>query len=284
MAFLACFIAPAALCAPVSIDFCESAANLPLPYMNEFAPLASPLVSPLADLNGESSMQNLAEFTCELGGNALPDCSCELGLVAALLADSELDFTGAGGVSHQMVYGAFISNRQMLKDFLGVNTYAALMPIFEPVVDLAFAYLTIGDGTFEEVQPGEYVFSGSGGYGIALLHTLPVALDPQLFDIGAYQKLPGYLSPYGDADADGYSNSDEFIASDNPADFVAGALDASFRGSESLTSGEGEGEGEGEEDPALPAATTLTAVLLFSIYALLGILLHPRGRRKKKPR
>ncbi|MCX5772230.1 MAG: hypothetical protein NTZ09_18420 [Candidatus Hydrogenedentes bacterium] len=267
-------------------------------------PLVEALSFPDADVNGASWMDDRESFKCELGGNAMPDCSCELGLVSAILRNPELDFKAVGGVSHEMVYNVFTHNLAVLQAYLGVEDYAALQPLFDPLLALIYGHLTIGNGAFEEEAPGQYTFSGSGGYAISLIYALPttVPISPETIDLANYSKLPEYLAWNGDADGDGFSNLDEYLASESTAEFVAGALDRTRCGSQVIGEGEGEEgesegeegegegeEGEGEEDPGeappLPAAKGFAIAFLLSVFLGGGILLHSAGtgRNGRRP-
>ena len=101
-----------------NVDFCDCCTNGLLEALQDYAPLVPALPSPDADMNGDSSMEDTTTFKCEVGGNAIPDCSCELGLVSALLANEDLDFTAFEGVSHEMVYDVFDHNLAVLRAYL----------------------------------------------------------------------------------------------------------------------------------------------------------------------
>ena len=284
----------------INVDFCDCSTNIPLEVLAEYMPLVSALFSPDdADVNGDSSMDDTGTFKCEVGRNGMPDCSCELGLLGAILRTPELDLRAFGGISHEMVYNVLTHNWSVLPGYLGAD-YGILRELFQPFLWLIYGHLTIGDGTFEEVAPGQYSFSGSGGYAISLIYALPTTspISPGAIDLANYWKLPEYLACNGDADKDGFTNMVEYMASASPAEYVAGALDRRRCGSQLIAEGEGEGESEGEgegesegegedipvEDPPLPAPTGFAGVFLFLILLGSGILLRPSIEGRKTGR
>jgi len=300
-------VAVSAFANVIPVDFCDCT-TFPREVLGKYEPLVAALSSPYADVNGDSSMEDTETFECEVGRNAIPDCSCELGLVSAILADP--DFTATGGVSHQMVYDVYIHNWAVLRTYLGTD-YDILLELLEPLLALIYGHLTIGNGSFGQVESGQYNFSGSGGYAISLIYALPTTsqISPETLDLANYLKLPQYLAFDGDADGDGFSNIDEYMASSSPAEYIAGALDPTLCGSQPIGEGEGEegeaegeegeaegeegeaegeegeAEGEGEEDPIedppMPATTGFTTAFLLSIFLGGGILLLQAGRGRK---
>lgn len=218
----------------IEIDFCQAFHDLiDTPVVRtlpeEFSGLVLLLTPPQADVNGNSNVDLGANpVVIDVRGNGMTDCDAELGLLAAVLADQGLDLSNRGGISHLVLYNAWEANRATLQQCFGVywDLFPALLPGLQEIL---IGYVTIGDGSLSIPDEDRLVVSGSGGFVAALLEILDRMgglEDPSLKGLENYARLPHYLAPDGDADADGYVNQEEYLLCPfSPEQYVASALD-----------------------------------------------------------
>jgi len=223
------------------IDFCEgfnAVVTNPLVDLlpEEFKYLLDLLVPPEADVNGQSVIDDSGEtIVIDVHGNGMRDCDSEMGIISAVLADESLDLTATGGLTHAMVYDAWVANEATFAACVG--PYWALVGSLLPgLPEILLGYMTIGDGAYEEDPEDVYNITGSGGFCAGLLTLLAendLLEDPSLAGIENYERLVDYLAPEGDADGDGFTNWDEyqlFGLTKGAEEYVEAALDAAIPG------------------------------------------------------
>lgn len=140
------------------------------------------------------------------GGNGIPE-GAEMALIAAILANEELDLSPDGGVAHAAVQQAY---RQTVE---GVRADLGKLLIAWPSADQAIAgYVMLGEDSFAAIS------RMSTGFGA-----------PLKGDYSAALALDKYLGATGDADGDGYSNASEYagVADRGVDEYIAVALDPS---------------------------------------------------------
>jgi putative intracellular protease/amidase/methionine-rich copper-binding protein CopC len=140
------------------------------------------------------------------GGNGIPE-GAEMALVAAILANEELDLSTEGGVTHEAVRQAYGQTLKSVRGDLGK------LLIAWPSADEAIAgYAMLGADSIAAIS------RMSTGFGAPLQGNYSAALA-----------LDKYLSAAGDADGDGFSNLREYVgvADKGVEEYIAVALNPS---------------------------------------------------------
>lgn len=170
-----------------------------------------------ADANGDSFLA--PGPVVSFGGNGMPDCEYELKLVEAVLKDPA--FSLPNGLTHALTVNAYNNNgTQFAADCNEYWDYCTVLaPGFQQVMK---AMMVIGDGDVQYPEAGALNATGSVGYcAMFMFGFLDVNLDP-----GNYDRLDEYFGKDGDADGDGCTNYEEYLASGgDSAVYVAYALD-----------------------------------------------------------
>ena len=165
-------------------------------------------------------------------GNGLPD-AVEMALIAAVLADESIDLSATGGVRHADVVAGY---EQAIA--AATKDMALLIEQWSTTAQVSTGYILLG-------QPG-FDFIDTMAQGFNARHSSDYSLALQVGEL---------LGGQGDADGDGVSNLQEYLAfgTGNTADYIAAALDPS----------------------RTPAADQLTEVALpESTHKTIGILLY----------
>jgi len=137
-------------------------------------------------------------------GNGIPD-AVEMALVAAVLADERIDLSSTGGVRHADVVAGY---EQALA--AATRDMATLISQWSTTAQVSTGYILLGQPGFDFIDTMAQGFNArhSGDYSLAL-------------------KVGALLGGQGDADGDGVSNLQEYLAfgTDSTGDYVAAALD-----------------------------------------------------------
>jgi len=141
-------------------------------------------------------------------GNGLKDAD-EMALVAEIMKRPGLDLRSRGGVDHAAVAAALAQARTS-----AIRDMTALSRQYPTAADAAAGYAMLGN-----VSKTSYS-AMSAGFGA-----------PMNGDYGLALALDRFLSPEGDADGDGVSNGDEYLAqaAGGRAAFLRAALDPAIR-------------------------------------------------------
>lgn len=164
-----------------------------------------------ADANGNIDIVNY-----ELEGNGMLD-AFEFGLIAACLQNPGLDLTGRGGVSHAMVAAAWEHNFSLMTADLGGAEGLSLIMI--PGLNTVLGgFMTLGNDQSTSIPVLLLI-------ALAAVDEFPVNVTVP--NIALYTRLPDYFGPDGDADADGYTNREEYalFAAEGKEAYVTAALD-----------------------------------------------------------
>lgn len=145
-------------------------------------------------------MSYFGSLSADPNGNWMADPD-EFALIGAILANPALDLSATGGVTYAQMVAAWKANYGAVSRDIG-------LPFYEEDVALATAYVTLGD---------------IDSYNVA--HIWGVHSPPPLFD----QSLVLLLPPTGDADGDGFTNTDERDFVSERAPYLALALNPAAR-------------------------------------------------------
>ena len=166
-------------------------------------------------------------------GNGMPDAA-EMALVSAVLRDDTLDLSTSGGVRHADVMLAY--DQALTSATADVETLVSVWPT---VATLSAGYMMLGQSGFD------FIDRMARGFGVSHQGDYSLALQ-----VGAQ------LAGSGDADGDGISNLQEYLAFGRAsiAEYVSAALDPSQK----------------------PASDQITDVILpESNYRTIGVILYP---------
>ncbi len=137
-------------------------------------------------------------------GNGMPD-AVEMALISAVLADDSIDFSARGGVRHTDVVAGY---EQALA--AATTDMAALIEQWATTAQVSTGYSLLGQPGFDFIDTMAQGFNArhSGDYSLAL-------------------KVGELLGGQGDADGDGVSNLQEYLAygTENTDAYIAAALD-----------------------------------------------------------
>ena len=166
-------------------------------------------------------------------GNGMPDAA-EMALVSAVLRDNSLDLSASGGVRHTDVLRAY--EQALASATTDVETLVSVWPT---VATLSAGYMMLGQSGFDFIDRMARGFgvSHQGDYSLALI-------------------TGTQLTGAGDADGDGISNLQEYLAFGRTsiAEYVSAALDPSQK----------------------PASDQITDVILpESNHKTIGVILYP---------
>lgn len=120
-------------------------------------------------------------------GNGMLDAA-ELALVAAVLADPKIDFSETNGVSHDAVYAGYLQAKQSAETDL-----QSLLSSWSTSIDLGIGYALLGRTSLTKLS------NMSASFGA-----------PMNGDYSLATTAGEYLAGSGDADGDGFTNSEEF--------------------------------------------------------------------------
>lgn len=166
-------------------------------------------------------------------GNGMPDAA-EMALVSAVLRDNTLDLSVSGGVRHADVLRAY--EQALASATTDVETLVSVWPT---VATLSAGYMMLGQSGFN------FIDRMARGFGVSHQGDYSLALQ-----VGAQ------LAGSGDADGDGISNLQEYLAFGRTsiAEYVSAALDPSQK----------------------PASNQITDVVLpESNHKTIGVILYP---------
>jgi|GEM_PF-795527 len=174
-----------------------------------------------ADLNGGTDPETLS-----FSGNGMLDCAYELGVLRKVQDTPTLDLSSTGGVTYAEASAAYANNSQQLVADIGTNNAFLVNGIAPGLLDMAAAYITLGD-------------EGSAGFIAGLLDIINEVQYVGTLNLAAYTRLPQFLAAEGDADGDGFTNRQEYEAyySYGPDAYVSFALNPSV-----FPNGTGSGE------------------------------------------
>jgi putative intracellular protease/amidase/methionine-rich copper-binding protein CopC len=166
-------------------------------------------------------------------GNGMPDAA-EMALVSAVLRDNTLDLSASGGIRHTDVLRAY--EQALASATADVETLVSVWPT---VATLSAGYMMLGQSGFDFIDRMARGFgvSHKGDYSLALI-------------------TGTQLTGAGDADGDGISNLQEYLAFGRTsiAEYVSAALDPSQK----------------------PASDQITDVILpESNHKTIGVILYP---------
>ncbi len=176
------------------------------------------LLSPdTADLNGPFTVDltNSANYIVSVQGNGMLDGANELGLLARILLEEDFD---NGLLTHAQVRDAWQHNYDRLLNWnVGPVLSPTLVPLAPGLVEMLAGYVTLGDGELTSSAYRKAAGTGSFGFVAGLFSVLNDAIVGYLgsgFTHPVLQKedfvlLPA-LSAEGDADGDGFTNSQEY--------------------------------------------------------------------------
>ncbi len=137
-------------------------------------------------------------------GNGMPDAT-EMALISAVLANEDIDFSARGGVRHADVVAGY---EQALA--AATTDMASLIEQWATTASVSTGYILLGQPGFDFIDTMAQGFNArhSGDYSLAL-------------------KVGELLGGQGDADGDGVSNLQEYLAfgTGSTQDYVAAALD-----------------------------------------------------------
>lgn len=199
-----------------------------------------------ADLNGGADPE-----TMTFNGNGMLDCGYELGVFRRILDTETLDLSSTGGVQYEQVYEANRNNRLQLVADIGASNAAIVNGIAPGLLEVAAAYITLGD-------------EGSTGFIVGLMDIINEVQYVGDLNLALYVRLPEFLSAEGDADGDGATNREEYEAyyQYGPDAYVTYALNPSvFPGS----TGSGQAIILGSQKVKEGDAVTLSAFLSYMV-------------------
>ncbi len=202
-----------------------------------------PLVAcDVADLNG-----GINEETNLPQGNGMMDVPCELALIKTILSDSSFDLSSGTlpgqvqpGATYDMTLDAMNTNRYQIYQEVGeralktLDTFG-LSQLAEGLFQLFSAYTIFGDD--DSIETVNYLYGTIEKF----------VANPNL-DMNDFILLPEFFSPAGDADGDGYTNTEEYneyFDESDPTIYVNAALNPAINPG-GVVEGEGEGTAEGE--------------------------------------
>ncbi len=175
-------------------------ANPPLPLVVDFD----------AAMKGLGFAPNTTDANLDVTSkpNGMLDAD-ELALVSAILANPTFDRSASRGVTHALVRAAFLQARAS-----ATTDMQSLASRYPTAADVSAGYAMLGKGSFAAYNE----MSGTFGAPLKSDYTLAVALSK-------------YLAYDGDADGDGVSNRDEYLASisGGRAAYLKAALDPAIK-------------------------------------------------------
>jgi len=192
-----------------------------------FADFADVLLPGSADLNGSSWVDASYEPTAfDLGPSGTPDCAYELKLLEVVLNDR--DFSLPNGLTHSLAQDAWDRNEAQLMEDIG--QYWTLFEVYaNGLPQILNGFMILGDGYADYSIPEYVSATGSAGFVQCLMFMLGDSIANPKTDLTKYTRLPWYFAKAGDADGDGYTNYEEYLANaSNPDAYVAAALNPSI--------------------------------------------------------
>ncbi len=253
---------------PIDVDFClafSQVRNNPLlgQIGDQYQDLLDRLDPAMADINGTFNVDLEGPIIIEVNGNGILDAANELGLLAFILGDPSFN---NGVLSHEQVRYAWEQNtEQLINKNIGAPLNSILPLLAAGLSEILVGMITLGDGDLMSVS-GQSA-SGNGSFGIvaglfALVADYVGALGFGEFNAPTLIKADFVtlenLTLNGDADGDGYTNSEEYTyftpvaceeKSESPIDYVTAALNPTiYPGFVPEGEGGGEGEAEGEAE------------------------------------